>query len=80
MFRLIKDTNIDFVGKRRIAIVISGLIIMAVLISLLLHGGPRLSLDFEGGPLLALLLHDPPLLAALGTRLSAGERGSAAVQ
>ncbi len=80
MFRLIKDTNIDFVGKRRIAIVISGLIILAGLISLLLHGGPRLSIDFEGGTLLEVRFNDPTSVEAVRTQLSAVEMGEAVIQ
>jgi preprotein translocase subunit SecF len=49
MFELIKNVNIDFLGKRKHAGMISGAIILAGLVSIVLHGGPLYSIDFEGG-------------------------------
>ncbi len=49
MFELIKNVNIDFLGKRKLAAIISGLIILVGLLSLVFHGGPHYSIDFEGG-------------------------------
>ena len=45
------DTNVDFIGKRRIALVLSLLMIGVGLASLVMHGGPRYSIDFTGGSL-----------------------------
>jgi preprotein translocase subunit SecF len=48
--QLIKpDVNIDFVGRRRLAYLLSGALILASLISLVLHGGPKTGIDFAGG-------------------------------
>jgi len=52
--RLIKDTNINFMGQGRFAFFLSGVVILAGLISLLMQGGPRLSIDFKGGTLVAV--------------------------
>lgn len=52
--RLIKETNIHFIGQSRFAFFLSGTIILAGLISLFLQGGPRLSIDFKGGTLVAV--------------------------
>ena len=49
MFELIKNVNIDFLGKRKLAGMLSGAVILAGLVSLVLHGGPLYSIDFEGG-------------------------------
>ena len=49
MFELIKNVNINFLGKRKLAVMISGAVILAGLVSILLHGGPLYSIDFEGG-------------------------------
>lgn len=49
--RIIKDTNIDFTGKRKIGLTFSLILILAGLISLIAHGGPRLGIDFIGGTL-----------------------------
>lgn len=42
-------TNIDFVGKRKIAYSISGALILLSIISLIVHGGPKFGIDFVGG-------------------------------
>ncbi|MCD6471865.1 protein translocase subunit SecF [Candidatus Aerophobetes bacterium] len=42
-------TNIDFIGLRKVAFVISGIAICIGIISLALKGGPKLGLDFTGG-------------------------------
>ncbi len=52
--RLIKETNINFIGQSRFAFFLSGTIILAGLISLFMQGGPRLSIDFKGGTLVAV--------------------------
>lgn len=44
-------TNIDFIGFRYKAFIISGVVILAGLISLAMKGGPKLSVDFKGGTL-----------------------------
>jgi len=45
------QTNIDFVGKNRIAVIISLLVIAAGILSLLIQGGPKYGVDFAGGTL-----------------------------
>jgi preprotein translocase subunit SecF len=52
-------TNINFQGKRRIAISISALMILAGLISLVAHGGPNYSIDFRGGTAITLRFDRP---------------------
>lgn len=48
--QLIKpNTNIDFVGGRKIAFIISALVILIGLGSLVMKGGPRYGIDFAGG-------------------------------
>lgn len=49
MFELIKDVNFDFLSKRKIAGIVSVVVILAGIASLILHGGPLYSIDFEGG-------------------------------
>jgi len=41
--------NIDFIGKRRIAFVFSGLMILATILLLIWRGGPNYGVDFSGG-------------------------------
>jgi preprotein translocase subunit SecF len=46
------DINIDFIGKRKIAFILSIVIIVISIASLIMHGGPRLGIDFQGGTLI----------------------------
>lgn len=43
------DTHIDFMGRRRIAFVISAILLLAGLVSLIVRSGPDLGVDFKGG-------------------------------
>ncbi|MFO7897134.1 MAG: protein translocase subunit SecF [Candidatus Cloacimonadales bacterium] len=47
--RFFGETNIDFTGKRKIAFIISALIILAGIVSLIINKGPAYSIDFTGG-------------------------------
>ncbi len=47
--QVLTNTNIDFLGKRRIGVVLSLLVIGAGIVSLVVKGGPNLSIDFRGG-------------------------------
>ncbi|MBW2058179.1 MAG: protein translocase subunit SecF [Deltaproteobacteria bacterium] len=46
--------NIDFVGYRKYAILLSGALILVSILSLVVHGGPNLGVDFRGGTLVQL--------------------------
>jgi preprotein translocase subunit SecF len=43
------NANFDLVGKRRISLVFSGMLILLSLLSLLFHKGPNYGIDFLGG-------------------------------
>jgi preprotein translocase subunit SecF len=45
------DINLDFVGKRRIAVIFSVALILIGLVSLIVKGGPNYGIDFAGGSL-----------------------------
>ncbi|MCK4358032.1 MAG: protein translocase subunit SecF [Candidatus Cloacimonetes bacterium] len=50
--RLFKNPNIDFIKKRKIAFIISLVLIVAGITSLVINGGPKYGIDFTGGTLL----------------------------
>ena len=52
--QILKDTHFDFVGKRKLAFLVSAGLILIGIISLLAHGGPAFSIDFSGGTLLQI--------------------------
>ncbi|OEU57882.1 MAG: protein-export membrane protein SecF [Desulfuromonadales bacterium C00003096] len=45
------DINLDFVGKRRMAVIFSAVLILIGLVSLIAKGGPNYGIDFAGGSL-----------------------------
>ena len=57
--RIIKKTNIDFLGKTNITTILSMFLIAAGIISMVLNGGPKLSIDFKGGTLVAVNYTEP---------------------
>ena len=65
--------NIDFLGKAKVCITISAVVILIGLASIVLHGGLNEGIDFSGGTLLQLRFSQP---AALGeVREALGEVG-----
>lgn len=73
MFRIIGDTNIDFIGARKMAFVVSGLLMLlgTVALGMIVAGKGNLGIDFAGGVMLQghfenpVAIHD--LRAALTT-------------
>ena len=52
--RIIKDTNINFMGNTKVAVFVSAVLILAGIGSMITKGGPKLSIDFIGGTLVAV--------------------------
>ena len=71
--RLFKDTNINFIGKRKIGLLISLTFITVGFISLIFHGGPRLGIDFLGGTLVQMKFDEP--VASVDVRSAVSEAG-----
>jgi len=59
MIKFFGKTNIDFLGKRHIALTISGIAILIGLVSIVMHGGPNYSIDFKGGLQVILRITEP---------------------
>ena len=47
--RLLKKTEINFLGAQKLTTILSVVLILSGLFSLFMHGGPNLSIDFTGG-------------------------------
>jgi len=43
------NTNLDFIGKRKYAYVLSGSLILLTIVFLVMRGGPKFGIDFAGG-------------------------------
>ncbi len=72
-----KKTHIDFMGKRRLAIVLSSVLILASIASLVVRG-LNFGIDFTGGTLIEVSYPDPADLG--GLREVLGETGYGDVQ
>ncbi|UCE04844.1 MAG: protein translocase subunit SecF [bacterium] len=68
--RIVKDTNINFIGKRRIALMISAILIAIGIVSLIIKG-PNYSVDFTGGTSLQLKFEKPVNVGEIRAILSA---------
>lgn len=69
MIEIIKNPNIDFVGKRKYGFIFSTVII-AVAIILVFAVGPNLGIDFTGGSLLQIKFSEPITTADLRNSLA----------
>jgi len=54
MLQIFRNPNFDFIGKRRFAFTLSGILLISGIISLLIRGGPRYGIDFTGGTLVQI--------------------------
>ena len=60
MLQVLHGINVDWMRRRHIAYVVSGLSILASIVSLVVHGGPRYGVDFTGGTLIEVSVTPPP--------------------
>ena len=62
--------NIDFISKRKIAFILSGLMFLVGIVSLVLHKGPNYGIDFKGGTSIVIKFDGkvtvPQIRSALG--------------
>jgi preprotein translocase subunit SecF len=61
--------NINFVGRRKVAYVFSGLMVIASVFLLILRGGPNLGVDFTGGVLIQVRLEQKKPISDMKTGL-----------
>ncbi len=77
--RLFKNTNYDFLGKRKIAITISLVVIVAGLLSIAVKGGLNLSIDFTGGTIAQLKFEEPVDISELRSLLQEQDLGNVGI-
>jgi preprotein translocase subunit SecF len=61
--------NLDFVGKRRIAVIVSLIMMVIGIVSLVVKGGPAYGIDFAGGTLVQIKFTEPTNAAQLRSAL-----------
>ena len=64
------DINLDFVGKRKIAIIASLVVLAIGVVSLVVKGGPAYGIDFAGGALVQIKFKESTTAAQLRTTLN----------
>jgi preprotein translocase subunit SecF len=62
--------NIDFIGKRKIAYIVSGALILFTILLLVLRGGPNYGVDFAGGILVQVRFSQPTTIDEIKKALS----------
>ena len=62
--------NIDFIGKRKIAFIVSSIMILISFASLIVHGGLRYGIDFAGGTLIQVKFSAPTAVDDIKSGLS----------
>ena len=65
------DINIDFIGRRNLALLLSGALILLTIILLIIRGGPNYGVDFAGGILIQVRFNQPTTPEHIREALSA---------
>src|SRR5437016_6935293 len=60
MIEIFRDVRVDWLGKRKLYLAISGTVMLLGLISLLGKGGFRYGVDFKGGTIVQVRFHQKP--------------------
>ena len=73
-------TNLDFVGKMKLAFIASLVAIAVSILSLLFHGGPNLGIDFAGGTLVQVQFSKETSVNEVREALGTVDLGSSSIQ
>jgi preprotein translocase subunit SecF len=74
------DININFIGSRKIAYLLSAAMIAISFASLVIHNGPKYGIDFSGGTLIQVRFDSAVKIADIKDGLAANDIDSSAVQ
>jgi preprotein translocase subunit SecF len=74
------DINFDFVGKNKVAVILSLVVILIGIASLVLKGGPNYGIDFAGGTLVQVRFSEPTRAAEIKDALKGLQAGDLTVQ
>ena len=80
MLHLLRETKIDFIGKRRIAYLVTGVLTLAGAVAFVHRGAQRYGLDFTGGLLQEYRFHRALSPDELRTTMNKVGLGSAVIQ
>jgi preprotein translocase subunit SecF len=79
MIEIVRNANIDFIGKRKYGFIFSAVVI-ALSLLLIFFKGPNFGIDFTGGALLQVRFESPVSTAELRGALTRIGRGNAQIQ
>ncbi|MEK7405337.1 MAG: protein translocase subunit SecF [Acidobacteriota bacterium] len=77
---LFRETNIDFLGKKRLTLGLSIALVLASIASLVVRGGPKWGIDFRGGTLVYVKFRQQPPLDQVRSALEKRIAGEISVQ
>jgi preprotein translocase subunit SecF len=73
-------SKIDFIGSRNVAMLISGVLVLASLAILMMRGGPNYGVDFSGGTVVHVRVAARPAIADVRNALATVQLGDASIQ
>jgi preprotein translocase subunit SecF len=77
MLQIFKSPNYNIIGRRRVAFLLSGTLILISAISIFLHHGLKYGIDFTGGTLIQIHVDKPVSISTLRTMVAdAGVKGA----
>ena len=74
------DININFIGSRKIAYLLSAAMIVVSLASLIIHNGPKYGIDFSGGTLIQVRFNSDVQISDIKSGLATSNIDSSGVQ
>ncbi len=77
---LFRETNIDFLGKTKLALAFSVVLLVATIVSLVAKGGPKWGIDFRGGTLVTVKFSHEPPIEQIRSALRSAIQGEVTVQ
>lgn len=80
MLQFFKETNLQFISKRKITYVISAVIVLISIGSLILHGGPKYNIDFTGGTIIQLKFQDAVVIQDIRAALASKGYGDSEIK
>lgn len=73
-------TKIDFIGMRKMAFAVSGLLLLMGIVSLVVRGGPNYGIDFAGGTMVQVRFPQSPPIDDIRAALTTLDLGDATIQ
>ena len=80
MFEILHGINVDWMGRRHLAYILSGILLVVSIGSLIVRGGPRYGVDFTGGTLIEVRANPTPTPDATRAAIQAAGFTGAEIQ